>query len=218
MFHALPLHRSGRGDALEISSSGEVTFTWDYDARSDELLKLYSKGKQEQWDAEQRIDWSLPVDPEDPMQMDDQVVPLYGTKIWDKLSEKQRVELRYHSQVFNLSQFLHGEQGALVCAARIVQDVPRIESKFYAATQVMDEARHVEAYRRLLTEKFKFVYPISKPLKTLLEQALSDKRWDFTLPGHAGADRRPGAGRLPAHPRLLEESAVPGGERLCDAG
>jgi hypothetical protein len=64
-----------------------------------------------------------------------------------------------------------------------VQDVPRIESKFYAATQVMDEARHVEAYRRLLTEKFRFVYPISKPLKTLIEQALTDRRWDFTYLG-----------------------------------
>ncbi|MGH8706027.1 MAG: ferritin-like domain-containing protein, partial [Burkholderiales bacterium] len=62
-------------------------------------------------------------------------------------------------------------------------DVPRIESKFYAATQVMDEARHVEAYRRLLTEKFRFVYPIAKPLKTLLEQALTDRRWDFTYLG-----------------------------------
>jgi hypothetical protein len=91
--------------------------------------------------------------------------------------------LRYHSQVHNLSQFLHGEQGALVCSARIVQDVPTLESKFYAATQVMDEAHHVEAYRRLLKDKFKFAYPIAPPLKRLLEQALTDKRWDFTYLG-----------------------------------
>jgi len=164
-------------------ANGEVAFTWDYDGSSDDLLRLYAKGKQEQWDADTRIDWSLEVDPEDPMQMADEVVPLWGTKLWDRLSSAQRADLRYHSQVFNLSQFLHGEQGALVCAARIVQDVPRIESKFYAATQVMDEARHVEAFRRLLTEKFRFVYPISKPLKTLLEQALGDRRWDFTYLG-----------------------------------
>ena len=167
----------------KFQGAGETSFTWDYDASSEDLLKLYAKGKQQQWDAEKRIDWSLDVDPEDPMQMDDSVVPLYGTPLWNRMSEKQRAELRYHSQVFNLSNFLHGEQGALICAARIVQDVPTIESKFYAATQVMDEARHVEAYRRLLTEKFKFVYPISKPLKTLIEQALTDKRWDFTYLG-----------------------------------
>ena len=167
----------------KFQGASETTFTWNYDAASEDLLKLYAKGKQQQWDAEKRIDWSLDVDPDDPMQMDDTVVPLYGTPLWNRMSEKQRSELRYHSQVFNLSQFLHGEQGALICAARIVQDVPTIESKFYAATQVMDEARHVEAYRRLLTEKFRFVYPISKPLATLVEQALTDKRWDFTYLG-----------------------------------
>jgi hypothetical protein len=161
----------------------ETTFTWDYDARNADLLRLYAKGKREQWDAASRIDWSQDVDPEDPMQMDDSVVPLFGTPLWERLSPAKRAELRYHSQAFNLSQFLHGEQGALVCAARIVQDVPGIEAKFYAATQVIDEARHVEVYRRLLTEKFRFVYPISKPLKTLIGQALDDRRWDFTYLG-----------------------------------
>src|SRR6185295_7451079 len=92
-----------------LPATGEVAFTWDYDTRSTELLQLYSKGKQQQWDAESRIDWSLDVDPDDPMQMDDQVVPLYGTGLWKKFSERQRSDIRYHSQVFNLSQFLHGE-------------------------------------------------------------------------------------------------------------
>ena len=167
----------------KFQGAAETSFTWEYDAKSEELLRLYAKGKQQQWDAESRIDWSIEVDPDDPMQMDDSVVPLFGTPLWDRLDDAKRSELRYHSQVFNLSQFLHGEQGALICAARIVQDVPTIESKFYAATQVMDEARHVEAYRRLLTEKFRFVYPISKPLQTLIEQALTDRRWDFTYLG-----------------------------------
>ncbi|MDA1117692.1 MAG: diiron oxygenase [Proteobacteria bacterium] len=167
----------------KFQGAAETAFTWDYDTRSEELLRLYSKGKQQQWDAEQRIDWSQDVDPDDPMQIDEQMMPLHGTPLYGRLSARQKSDLRYHSQVHNLSQFLHGEQGALICAARIVQDVPTLESKFYAATQVMDEARHVEAYRRLLTEKFRFVYPISPPLKCLLEQALTDKRWDFTYLG-----------------------------------
>ena len=131
-----------------FGGTGETSFTWNYDAANEDLLSLYAKGKQQQWDADKRIDWSLEVDPDDPMQMDESVIPLYGTPLWERLSETQRSELRYHSQVFNLSQFLHGEQGALICAARIVQDVPRIESKFYAATQVMDEARNFSASRR----------------------------------------------------------------------
>jgi hypothetical protein len=161
----------------------EVSFTWDYDAQSEALLALYAKGKSQQWDAEKRIDWSIDVDPDDPMQMDESVLPLYGTPLWHRIGARGQAELRYHSQVHNLSQFLHGEQGALICAARIVQDVPGVDAKFYAATQVMDEARHVEAYRRLLSEKYRFAYPIARALRTLLEQALTDRRWDFTYLG-----------------------------------
>jgi hypothetical protein len=167
----------------KFEGASETAFTWNYDTSSEELLRLYSKGKQQQWDAEKRIDWSQDVDPDDPMQIVEEMLPLYGTPLYEKLSDRQKSDLRYHSQVHNLSQFLHGEQGALVCSARIVQDVPTLESKFYAATQVMDEARHVEAYRRLLKEKFRFAYPISPPLQRLLEQALTDKRWDFTYLG-----------------------------------
>src|SRR4029077_20615130 len=76
-----------------------------------------------------------------------------------------------------------GEQGALVCTAKIVQQVPSVDAKFYAATQVVDEARHVEAYARLLHEKFQLTYPITPTLRSLLEQVLVDARWDMTYLG-----------------------------------
>jgi hypothetical protein len=93
------------------------------------------------------------------------------------------VHLRYHQQAQSLSQFMHGEQGALMAAARIVQTVPDLDAKFYAATQVMDEARHVEAYARLLNEKLGIAYPITPGLKALLETVLTDRRWDMTYLG-----------------------------------
>jgi len=99
------------------------------------------------------------------------------------MTKKEKAELRRHSQANELSQFLHGEQGALICTAKIVQQVPDIEAKFYAATQVMDEARHVEVYKRLLHEKFDLAYPITPPLKSLLDQILRDSRWDMTYLG-----------------------------------
>ncbi|MDX1580584.1 MAG: ferritin-like domain-containing protein, partial [Alphaproteobacteria bacterium] len=95
----------------------------------------------------------------------------------------QEAEVRRHQQAWQISQFLHGEQGALVCTAKIVQQVPDIDSKFYAATQVVDEARHVEAYAKLLNEKFELAYPITPPLKALLDDVIKDKRWDFTYLG-----------------------------------
>ena len=75
---------------------------------------------------------------------------------------------------------MHGEQGALIATAKIVQTVPDLDAKFYAATQVMDEARHVEAYSRLLHEKFELAYPITPGLKALLDDGLTDSRWDMT--------------------------------------
>ncbi len=91
--------------------------------------------------------------------------------------------MRRHFQAWQLSQFMHGEQGALICTAKIVQQVPNVDAKFYAATQVIDEARHVEAYARLLHEKFDLAYPINPHLKQLLEDTLTDSRWDFTYLG-----------------------------------
>ena len=48
---------------------------------------------------------------------------------------------------------MHGEQGALICTAKIVETVPWIDAKYYASTQVMDEARHVEVFAKYLDTK-----------------------------------------------------------------
>jgi len=158
----------------------ETCFTWEYDDSRAGLLQLYDKGKKQQWDAAERIDWSLDLDPENPMMLDDRVIPIFGTDVWNRMTEKERREARHHLQASQISQFMHGAQGALIATSKIVQTVPDLDSKFYAATQVMDEARHVEAYSRLLHEKFDLAYPITHGLKSLLEQGLGDRRWDMT--------------------------------------
>ncbi len=161
----------------------ETSFTWEYDDGRDKLLNLYRKGKKLQWDAAERIDWSQDLDPENPSGLPDEVIPIFGSDVWRRLDARQQARVRTHFQAWQLSQFLHGEQGALVCTAKIVQQVPTIDAKFYAATQVVDEARHVEAYARLLHEKFDLVYPINPHLKQLLDDTLGDARWDFTYLG-----------------------------------
>lgn len=163
-----------------LEGKAETCFTWEYDDARDSLLNLYEKGKKQQWDAADRIDWSLDLDPENPMVLDDNNIPIYGSHVWNRMTEKERRQLRHHQQASQISQFLHGEQGALMACAKIVQTVPDLDAKFYAATQVMDEARHVEAYRRLLHDKFELAYPINSGLATLLEQAMTDSRWDMT--------------------------------------
>jgi hypothetical protein len=177
--YALPVDQTN----WVVNGQTETVLRWEYEDGRDSLLSLYDKGKKNQWDAADRIDWSQNLDPENPMQMPEHVISIYNTPMWDKLTPKEKANFRRHAQAWNISQFLHGEQGALICTAKIVQQVPNIDSKFYAATQVIDEARHVEAYSRLLHEKFELAYPITPPLKALLNDVIADSRWDFTYLG-----------------------------------
>jgi hypothetical protein len=99
------------------------------------------------------------------------------------MNEAEKGEARRHVEAWRFSQFMHGEQGALICTAKIVQTVPDIDSKYYAATQVIDEARHVEVYSRYLYDKLQLVYPLNANLKSLLDDVISDSRWDMTYLG-----------------------------------
>jgi len=161
----------------------DVIFNWEYDEGRDRMLSLYEQGKDKQWNTNKRIDWSLEVDLTDQGAMPDYQVPIFGSQIWEKLSRKEKDDVRHHVLAWMFSQFLHGEQGALICTAKIVETVPDIDAKFYAATQVIDEARHVETYAKYLDTKIHLMYPINVHLKTLLDQTISDSRWDFTYLG-----------------------------------
>jgi hypothetical protein len=167
----------------QIPSQFPTHFRWEYEDGSESLLKLYDKGKKRQWDASERIDWSQNLDPENPEELPDESIPLFGSDVFARLTAAEKANLRRHFQSWQLSQFLHGEQGALICTAKIVQQVPRMDAKFYAATQVIDEARHVESYSRLLHDKFELAYPITPTLGRLLDDVLSDSRWDMTYLG-----------------------------------
>lgn len=157
-----------------------TVFDWDYTHGRDQLLRLYDKGTRNQWVASDRIDCSHDLDPTDPLGGPDEAIPIADSPIWARMSETEKGLVRQHGVAWQFSQFMHGEQGALVCAAKIVNTVPDLDAKFYAATQVIDEARHVEVYSRFLHEKVEVTYPINPHLKTLLDQALGDSRWDFT--------------------------------------
>ena len=177
--YQLPVEQTG----WTLNGETETVFTWEYEDERSKLLALYDKGKKQQWDASSRLDWSLELDPENPMALKDEALSIYNTDYWRKMTDKEKAWLRQNLQANQISQFMHGEQGALIATAKIVGTVPDMNAKFYAATQVMDEARHVEAYKRLLHEKFDLAYPINPSLKTLLEQTLSDRRWDMTYLG-----------------------------------
>jgi hypothetical protein len=175
-------------DALvrAVPSAYDVQFTWDYEkGQRPALNKLYEKAKVSQWNAETDIDWSIggqiesARDPANPLN----TLGHTDEGIFGKLNAEERARLGHAGMAWTLSQFMHGEQGALVCTAKIVESVPWIDAKYYAATQVMDEARHVEVYSRYLREKLEWEFPINIHLRELLDTVVSDSRWDFTYLG-----------------------------------
>ena len=161
----------------------DAIVNWDYTVQSPKLRNLYEKSKDAMWNAQTDIDWSIDVDPE-AEHTPNEMIPIFGTHLWDKLDKKRELpKLRRLQQAWLYSNFLHGEQGALLAASQLVSAVPDTDAKFYAATQAMDEARHVEAYDRYLREKIELTFPISPYLRTLLDDILKESRWDLKYLG-----------------------------------
>ena len=167
----------------EMDAPGETRLVWDYSAKRDDLHALYEKAKEAQWNAKTYLAWDTKVDPE-AENVPNQFIPIFGTKMWDRLDKKRELpNLRRHASSYMLSNFLHGEQGALLASAQLVSALPSVDAKLYASSQVMDEARHVEAYERYLREKVELTYPISPHLKQLLDEILMERRWDLKFLG-----------------------------------
>jgi hypothetical protein len=161
----------------------DAIYTWEYGVQRQDLRNLYEKSKGAMWNAQTDLPWDTDVDPE-AENAPDQTSPIYGTHLWDRLDKKTELpKLRRLSNSYLLSNFLHGEQGALHAAAQIVSSVSGPDAKMYAAAQVMDEARHVEAYDRYLREKVGVTFPISPYLRTLLDEILRERRWDLKYLG-----------------------------------
>jgi hypothetical protein len=172
-----------------VKDNADAIFTWDYSLARPQLRKLYEKAKVGQWNATTDLPWETEVDLEKvvsadqaafqsgltPDHYDGTVVAKWGPKEWLDFGIDQRR--------WTLSQFLHGEQGALLCTAKIVETVPWYDAKLYASTQTMDEARHVEVFHRYIDEKLLGGFQVNAHLRMLLDDIIQDSRWDMTYLG-----------------------------------
>src|SRR5688500_10694376 len=176
-----------------VKDNADAIFTWDYERSRPALGKLYEKAKTSQWNAETDLPWDTEVDQEQVVLATamasgasgigpDSSMDITGTP-FEKWDERDWLRFGVESQNWTLSQFMHGEQGALLCTAKIVETVPWIDAKYYASTQVMDEARHVEVFAKYLDTKLSGHYPINAHLKMLLDDIIADSRWDMTYLG-----------------------------------
>ena len=175
-----------------VKDNADAIFTWDYEkGQRPALNKLYEKAKVSQWNGETDLPWDTDVDIEKviaqaPIDPDNDPVLVAARQPGQPLAnwgDTEFNQFKIEAQNWTLSQFMHGEQGALVCTAKIVETVPWIDAKYYASTQVMDEARHVEVFAKYLDTKLTGHYPINAHLRMLLDDIINDSRWDMTYLG-----------------------------------
>ena len=165
-----------------ILTSFDTNYVWNYGTVKEGLRDLYEKAKRDQWNGTTQLAWATRVEPESEI-IPSAINPLAGYAPFEKLDARERARFRHAQISLQLSQFLHGEQGALIVASQLVGGVPWIDAKYYAGTQTMDEARHVEVFSRYLHEKLEWEWPINPQLRELLDATLTDSRWDFKYLG-----------------------------------
>ena len=172
-----------------VRDDSDALFTWDYSLARPNLRRLYEKAKTGQWNGTTDLPWDTAVDIEATIAADQAAIgagidpaQYIGTPV-EKWGDKEWIDFGIEGRRWSLSQFLHGEQGALLCTAKIVETVPWYDAKLYASTQVVDEARHVEVFARYLDEKLGGGYQINAHLRMLLDDIITDSRWDMTYLG-----------------------------------
>jgi len=166
-----------------VRGAQEAIYNWNYEPEIDQLRTLYANALDRQWIAMRDLDWEQEIDREAfTRTFSIGGVPITQTRFWRELPIETRWDVSRRSAAFMLSNFLHGEQGALMVAGQLVSAVPDMDGKFYAATQTMDEARHVEAFAAYVN-KLDEVYDIAPGLKRLLDNVLETDDWKLKAVG-----------------------------------
>ena len=164
-------------DVVEIFNTPLTgSYNWDYTIADDRIKKLYELGKELNWNGSIDLNWEYTHPADERIVEPDEELPHETLEAYDKLSEEEKILFDRHSTAELMSQFLHGEQGALLVASQLASCAPTYNAKLYAASQTFDEARHVEVFNRYLQEKIGIHYPINPSLKLLLDKILTDER------------------------------------------
>ena len=166
-----------------IPARFDTIFQHEYPVAHPELRSLYEKAKRDQWNVSRDIDWTTPVDLDKGV-IADELIDIYGTPYWDRLSAKDKSELNRRFTAFRLSLLLHGEHGAMLVCSQLVETVQGTDAKFFQATQVVDEARHNEVLNRYMEEKLGgLYYPLAGNVRELFDTLLGDSRWTIKTIG-----------------------------------
>jgi hypothetical protein len=180
------LKEGKQGDPVGMRASHEAYFDFRYQGDYPEMYELYRRAVQNQWDGDRQLDWSTDVDPRNPERpvLPLELAPLEGLAAHGiRLDREEQLRFVHDFSCWMLSQFMHGEQGALYASAQVTESVHWVDGKFYGATQVMDEARHLEVFLRYLETKLGKLYQVNDNLFTIMDALMRDSRWDMKFLG-----------------------------------
>jgi hypothetical protein len=182
----LLLKEGKRGEPVGMRASHDAWFDFRYQGDYPEMYELYRRAVQNQWDGDRQLDWATDVDPRDPGRpvFPIELVPMQGLAAHGvRLTRDEQMRFVHDFSSWLLSQFMHGEQGALYASAQVTESVRWVDGKFYGATQVMDEARHLEVFLRYLESKLGKLYQVNDNLFTIMDALMRDSRWDMKFLG-----------------------------------
>jgi hypothetical protein len=180
------LKEGKQGEPVGMRAAHDAWFDFRYQGDYPEMYELYRRAVQNQWDGDTQLDWSTDVDPRNPEVpvFPIELVPLAGlAEHGIRLNRDEQMRFIHDFSSWLLSQFMHGEQGALYASAQVTESVRWVDGKFYGATQVMDEARHLEVFLRYLETKLGKLYQVNDNLFTIMDALMRDARWDMKFLG-----------------------------------
>src|SRR5271167_612022 len=161
----------------QIETRNTAFFRHDYDCQHTDMRRLYEQAKIDQWNAATDIDWARSLEGDGGLIADD-LVDIYGTKFWDRLSAEQRVELNRYVTRWRLSTLMHGEHGAMLVCSQLVENVHGQDAKLFQATQVVDEGRHNEVLHRYMVLRLEGRnYPLANNVQEIFDTLLSTGAW-----------------------------------------
>ncbi len=160
---------------FDIQLRGHIR--WQYTAHKSRIHSLYELAKSKVWKTSE-APWETLTDtrlPPSRLQFE----PLAGFAPFDALPAPRKIACSWHRHALEISDILHGEQGALLVSSQLVSCMPDVEAKLFASSQVADEAQHVEFFSRYLLESIGTVHPPSEAVADLITTMVNDTRWDY---------------------------------------
>ena len=179
------LQRAKRSNLTPVETANTARFDWRYERDRPQMAALTAHARRSQWDPAGALDWSTPVDPHDPERelWPEELTPLCDIPQYRTLDARTRADHRQAFLSWVLSQFLHGEQGALFAACQVTEAVQWMDGKLFGSMQVAEEGKHVEVFHRYLTEKLGKLYQINDNLYVIIDALMTDGRWDMKFLG-----------------------------------